>query len=278
MILFGLLSDAETRMSKRRKISNQKEFSAEELPAASLPKANPTSASRVTRRGKISCITLPQEYALEKLVLGLITKPEQWTAATPACEWTGIKCDESGNIEEIRWAWKALKGSFDFEHIPATVVRFVARSSGISGNVNLENLPTGSRLHTLRLNNNALKGSLALTSLPQSIVAVDLSHNFLTGCISLVNLPPNLSELKLSFNDFSGRLTLTELPANIDSLHLNNNNFEGSVDLHNLPPRIGHLRLQDNKLLSGKVRVAKLPVALLDYLAGLWLGTKISLE
>ena len=275
MILSVRLSDTETGPSQRHKISSPKELSQEE---SSLPNAHPTPMASATRRGKVSGATFPQEYALEKMVRGLKRKPKRWTSETPACAWRGIHCDESGDVENILWSYEDLEGSVDLKHIPATAMRFCASGNGISGTVNLESFSPGSCLHCLRLDDNALSGSLDLTSLPRRIGVVNFSLNHLSGSLSLINLPPDLIELKLGHNYFSGPLTLTELPPNLQWFFLDHNNFEGSVDLHSLPHRMKLIYLHGNKLLSGSVRVEKLPVAVHANLAKIWMGTKISLE
>ena len=279
MISRTRLSDVEARPIKKRKIDDGTKSSVGQLSGTDLPKSNATNCRPVvTRKGKISRITLPQEYTLEALVSRLSVKPECWTTETPACEWTGVYCDEGGNVESIHWSWTHLVGSLDFEHIPATVKEFEAFYCDLSGDVSFANIATGSCLHSCVLSDNALTGSLDLTLLPGSMNVLNLMRNFLTDCICLVTLPPNLVELKLSYNVLSGKLVLTKLPGTLKELLLDHNAFEGNVDLHQLPRVMTHLFLHENKKLRGNLRVAKLPVGVLDHLEEVWMGTCISLE
>ena len=149
---------------------------------------------------------------------------DQWISATDPCNWYGVNCNNSDQVDEILLGRNGLTGS-----VPATINQL----QGLS---------------VLELNDNDLNGPVPDLS-ATSIFLLDLANNRLTGSI-----PASLGSLPLVFLFLDNNQLTGSIPANIGSqfLDLSNNQLTGSIPAELVRSDQIILDLQNN-LLSGSL-------------------------
>ena len=141
--------------------------------------------------------------ALYLTTLNMTHKNPTWLLMTPACQWFGVGCDDSGRVVQIAWSGMLLGGT-----------------------ANLTALPSG--LQRLGLGDNSLSGTPDLALLPQGLQVFDVSVNQLTGTPNLSALPKGLQQLDFAYNQLTGQPSFATLPKDLQFLDVSNNNFNGS--------------------------------------------------
>ena len=144
--------------------------------------------------------------SLLQMIANVTGTPPEWNPSTPACNWTGVTCDESSKrVTSIYWTFLTMADTMNFSSFPV-YVEYVN-----VGGTALSNAP------------------LNLDHLPPKLKQLHLSTNRFGGPLSVSNLPPTLHHLGLSCNLFTGTPDLTKLPIVMDHLDLSNNNFCGAM-------------------------------------------------
>ena len=170
------------------------------------------------------------------------------------CEWTGMECDEDGNIFEV-CLQRACDGTVCLEFFPESVDTIIISSNGsLEGTLNTSKLP--SRLEVCELDGNNFDGVVDMTKLPKALSSLSVAQNDFSGECDLTALPSGLEALNASENGFSGSLCLDSLPKRMRTLDVSCNCLSGSISLENLPESLEELQISANSL-TGIVRLMK---------------------
>eukprot|EP01083_Nonionella_stella_P290933 990008_1 len=181
--------------------------------------------------------------------------------------WEGIKCNQYNKISQII-VDEDLCGTLDLSNLVSisSLRELRLENNALTGTIDLTTLP--STLHLLNLGNNQFTGTTDLTDLPASLQCIMLWGNQFSGTVDLTRLPSTLQLLYLDHNQFTGAPDLTTLPNALDTLWLNHNQFTGTPDLTHLPESLMHLYLNNNQF-TGTPDLTRLPASLtylcLDY-------------
>ena len=172
--------------------------------------------STTTRLGKIRGIQMPPERSLYLFLQKVENPLPSWHSDTPIRQWAGVDCTEDGQVLSLQWNAHDLRGSFQWEHIPASVIRIYLCRNEISGEVVFRYLPRS--LQELWLIRNKLTGRVVVEDFPESLLSVSLAHNNFSGEVNFLSLPPHLCYIDVSFNyELMGDLFLATLPCSVDS-------------------------------------------------------------
>eukprot|EP00759_Apiculatamorpha_spiralis_P009985 PhF_6_TR17013/c0_g1_i2/m.25784 len=199
----------------------------------------------------------PQKEDLDRLVM--LTqfwskKDSTWTSSTPACQWSGVVCDNTTNrVTGFKWPNAGISGQIDFSQLPAALSHF-----DVSGNtfntshiIGLYMLPEN--LTSLILARNQLTSQLPY--LPRSLRYYDVSGNRITGYLQTKQLPSELLYLDISKNSIYGALDVTSLPTSLRTFKAALNNFSGTPDLTRLPPSLSTFDISDNNFCGNMTLV-----------------------
>ena len=137
------------------------------------------SATSVSRAAKVRGTFLPQEHELAKFISDVGNPRESWSTATPVCEWDGAKCDKQGEIIDISWAYRELRGILHWQHLPRSVTFLDISYNHLSGSVDFSALPRG--LRNLWVHSNAFSGELHFEHLPPNIRVLNISSCDFSG-------------------------------------------------------------------------------------------------
>lgn len=181
-----------------------------------------------------------------------------WDTSTPVCQWKGITCDTSGNINVVAITNEGLEGTLPSKLGQlTTLTELYLGSNAFTGTIpsQLVALP---KIKTLDLSLNKLQGGLP-TPLSSSIQALHLGHNALSG--RLVNSTfdsaafRTIITLDLKYNKLEGTLppSLSGLSA-IQTLDLSNNKFHGTI-----PTVLGTLKTLKFLYLSNNILTGTIP-------------------
>ena len=161
------------------------------------------------RAGKVRNARLPIEYLLERVVEKIHSTVENaivsWNTSTPACQWHGVKCDETESVASLHWAALGLHGSIFLDTLPPTLLHLDI-SSPILGE-----------------NKNALFGELSFRTLPRGLLTLDVRNNDLWGTFDARLLPPTITKVCIGGNGFMGEVVFKELPASLEFLDVSYN-------------------------------------------------------
>ena len=150
--------------------------------------------------GRFDRSTASQQSLMELFIFGL-NQPEKICGSREdpddVCEWTEVKCNAGGEVEEFRWICKNEDGT---------------------GTIGFEFLPCS--MKTVRMYANALSGTIQLADLPRKMERVYLDKNHLGGSLDLDRLPATVETLDLSANEFTGEISLEKLSKCLDYLRL----------------------------------------------------------
>ncbi|CAL5214070.1 unnamed protein product [Lathyrus oleraceus] len=186
--------------------------------------------------------------------------PPKWSSDTPFCQWTGITCDSSNRVTQIRLSSLNLAGTLPSDLNSLTQLTTLdLRNNSLTGSfpslANLSSLKTA-YLGVNKFTSVTSAAFSGLTSLQElyfdhnsdlsqwefpneltqssSLTLLDLSSAMING-----NLPdifanfPSLTKLSLSFNNFTGGLPNSLAASSIQNLWINNQQpgpgFTGSI-------------------------------------------------
>ena len=165
-----------------------------------------------SRPRKVHGSLLPQECTLVRFISNVTTSEKSWSESTPACEWDHVECNSEMQVTHLHWNsgfldsdYPCVEGTPQWEHIPRTLVSFVAYWQNLTGTINF-------------------------SLLPESLAKFDVSMNKFYGCIDLTALPRALEILSLDDNEFYGGIEFTRLPASLRKLDLRDNLLNGPLD------------------------------------------------
>jgi Leucine-rich repeat (LRR) protein len=161
------------------------------------------------------------------------SKNQGWDQATAVCEWSGISCGSSGEIETINISESGLEGTIPqaLDQL-STVVDILMASNNLQGSIpsTVLGLP---KLKNIDLSFNSLEGWIPFP-MSSSLEMVRLGHNKLTGGVprSFANGLDKLKIFDVKYNMLTGLLPdLTATLPSIQSLDLSNNRFQGAYYL-----------------------------------------------
>ena len=175
-------------------------------PGALLSGANP-DISLHSRPAKVSCVSLPVEYELMKLVQRVVDRPTTWNLETPGCKWVGVDCDFKGNVIRINYPARHIRNELDIRFLPQTLRHF-------------------------NLSANKLSGRFSFVSLPSTLTYLAINHNEFSGATNFLLLPLLLTHLDIAHNKFEGEVDFSALPPPLVRIFLNDNvKLEGTVDV-----------------------------------------------
>ena len=149
--------------------------------------------------------------------------------------WDGDECHDEGDCFRMQ--------TFNFEatrHL-RVLDKLNLDNNVIKGSLDVASLP--SNLTKLVLSWNQLSGPIDLAAFSSSLEVLDLEHNAFNGSIDLSSAPKGLKVLMLNSNEFSGSITLSQLPQELERLESNRNHLSGCVDLLSLPANLRYLSL-----------------------------------
>mmetsp|Transcript_15801 Transcript_15801/g.26486 ORF Transcript_15801/g.26486 Transcript_15801/m.26486 type:complete len:674 (-) Transcript_15801:90-2111(-) len=211
---------------------------------------------------------------------------EGWDESTPVCDWKGITCDSSGNLESVQVTNEGLQGTLpqSFGDL-STLVHLYLSSNQFTGSIP-SNIKSLSKLKTLDVSFNNLGGQIPFPlssamesfhvghnklsgNLPTSFAAgtsnlkiFDVKYNRLIGTLPDSNKGLAVIEtLDLSNNKFQGMIptTINELTS-LRALYLSNNLLEGTI-----PHQLGDSQLSLREIfLHGNLLTGTLPASLAD--------------
>ena len=140
----------------------------------------------------------------------------------------------------------------------SAVIQIVWTGKDLIGAISSTYVSLLSSLNWLQLNQNKIQGDLSfMTSLPVSLVHLDLNSNEISGIIPSIN--PSLTYLALYSNFLSG--TIPTFPAGLTVFKVSLNNLMGDVPL--FPDSLVDLQMQNN-YLTGTVFLTKPQVVFMD--------------
>ena len=170
------------------------------------------------------------------------------------CEWTGMECDDAGNITVVKLIG-VYDGTVCLDYLPESVGSInITSNEDLIATLDTSKLP--SRLEVCDLETNNFEGTVDMTKLPEALYSLNIAENRFSGECNLTALPACFMALVANENVFSGSLCLDSLPDNICTLNVSGNYFTGSVSLENLPDSLEELQISMNKL-SGSVTLMK---------------------
>ena len=183
-------------------------------------------------------------------------------------EWTGVKCNEDGDVAKIEWNDSGLhrmQGSIDFQWIPPTVQDLKLDSNffklDLFGSVDVHLLPRG--LHTLFMriytNNptDTIVFSGSFSDLPESMETFDTLGCTLDMPFFLIGIPQRLHEIHISYHEFANIDLRCDSTA-LTNLTLTKGSKQGTVSFLESPPMLASLDLTENRLV-GSVSFQGLP-------------------
>ena len=182
-----------------------------------------------------------------------------WLSAPSECDWFGIDCDGSGNVETIDLRDNGLAGTPPKSLFKLSYLKELYLANN-EIDFSFEDIGTTSRLRVLHLSETNLE-SLAGVGEAKGLTELHATDNELTGTLpdELFGLS-NLRELYLNFNRFSGRIpTDIKRMSNLEKLYLFHNRLEGQI-----PAAIGSLLGITDLVLSGNAFSGTLPNELND--------------
>ena len=169
--------------------------------------------SQSSRRvpSKVTGSLLPQEYDLSRFIGGIENPLGSWNSDVPACDWTGIRCDEQKAVTGIYWLARDLKGVLNWQYIPSTIEDFFAAGNQFSGHLPFEVLP--STLRNFCAGRNELTGTPNFCTL-SGLYGITINDNLFTGHVDFDLLPVSLKKLFAQFNaGLEGTLDLNRGPS-----------------------------------------------------------------
>ena len=184
---------------------------------------------------------------LKTLATGLNMQTTNPTISTKlsvdCCTATGITCDSTPRVKEIRWANIGLDGSIDSSLLPSfTLLTFLELSGNkLTGAIPIA-LPPG--LIFLDLNSNEFTGTVP-NAWPHTLTTIQLGANGLSGTIPTSGWPPGLQRLLMYSNALTGVIP-SGFPNYLTELNLGNNQLTGSIP--SLPQGLKNLHIDANRL------------------------------
>ena len=170
---------------------------------------------------------LPQEYTLALFIKSLPNPRKSWSTHTPACEWEGVKCNEKNSVERLEWSGLGLSGEFQWSSLPSSLLH-LNLSSGFNYNstcvylkgeiphVDFASLPRG--LLELILKELGISGSLEVSDLPPSLRILDLYGNNIQGSLDFTAFPETMIKIFLHCNSIYGVPDFSKLPHGLQTL------------------------------------------------------------
>ena len=134
--------------------------------------------------GRFDRSTASQQSLMELFIFGL-NQPEKICGSREdpddVCEWTEVKCNAGGEVEEFQWRCKYQHGTgtVGFEFLPWSIRNVVMWNNALSGTIQLADLP--GKIEGVYLNVNQLTGSLDLDTLPAAVRGLGLGNNKFTA-------------------------------------------------------------------------------------------------
>ena len=192
-------------------------------------------------------------------------------------EWTGVKCNDDGDVVQIEWndsGRHGMQGSIDFQWIPPTVktlkLQMFTSAPSLIGSLDVHVLPQS--LHTLfmRIHTNDPTDQIAISGsfsdLPESMETVDTLRCTLHMPLCLIGIPQRLHKIYIRDHEF-GNIDLRCDSTALTNLMLTKGSRKGTISFFESPPMLAHLDLKENRLV-GSVSFQGLP----DCLEGISLG------
>ena len=215
-----------------------------------------------TRTAKVSFINLPQQSLLEMCIDRIQNKSIFQTKSFPwstlqfadVCEWVGVTCTSSNQVQSIKWINIKLNGEIDVRFLPGTTETFEAKGNLLTGKITLSELPPS--MTEFRVTYNKVYGAINLTMMHEGMTKLNLSHNKLKGTLNLTQLPDGFQLLILSANVFTGTIDLNNIPESVLLIALAENLLHGEVDLRKLPQKTKTLLFASNKFSSIRIGAA----------------------
>ncbi|RCV07318.1 hypothetical protein SETIT_1G234400v2 [Setaria italica] len=233
--------------------------------------------------GNIHCSTVPKNstdmLSLLDFKQAITNDPgkvlSNWTASTPYCQWTGVKCSRThtDRVVVLDLAGHSLTGTLTASLGNLTFLRILNLSvNHFSGH--LPHLNHLHQLEVLNLSSNSLQGVIpdTLTNC-SNLRKLFLAYNFLEGEIPLnVGLLSKLSTLQLTNNSLTGAIPPSLNNTLLEKIGLANNRLTGSI-----PSELGYLSNLSVLLLGGNMLSGVFPAFLLNMstLIGLHLGRNL---
>ena len=134
--------------------------------------------------GRFDRSTASQQSLMELFIFGL-NQPEKICGSREdpddVCEWTEVKCNAGGEVEEFQWRCKYQHGTgtVGFEFLPWSIRNVVMWNNALSGTIQLADLP--GKMEGVYLYDNQLTGSLELDRLPATVRRLGLGNNKFTA-------------------------------------------------------------------------------------------------
>ena len=204
--------------------------------------------------------TMSQQSLMELFVAGIgHAFKEKKSNFLDFCDWTGVVCDENGDVAVIKWdGLKSLglkyrkhpRHFIDFRWVPRTVQHLEIRHIQIDF-FDAIHLPSAAK--TIIMNQNShtkVAGVLDTESLPTQLKHFDMGTNVLEGGVDCTALPQLIENFSIDRNRLRGALCLTQLPSRITAMFLHENSFSGEIDLSKLPKSLRLLTLFKNNFVG----------------------------
>ena len=167
------------------------------------------------------------------------------------CNWRYVSCDFDLNVKVINWSGLRKCGHFAFHMLPTNLEDLDVQGESfaftkLSGTLETTSLPRS--LVTMNLSVNSFTGSVDMSTLPSTMVGLQLQHNKFSGELDLKAFPPQMAVADLGYNSFSGSVNLTALPSSLRVLSLHCNAFEGEFNAADVPDEL-QLSIAGTKLV-----------------------------
>ena len=167
------------------------------------------------------------------------------------CNWQYVSCDSDLNVRVINWSEVRKSGDFAFHMLPPNLEDLDVQGQSfaftkLSGTLETSSLPRS--LVTMNLSVNSFTGSVDLSTLPSTMVGLQLQHNKFSGELDLKAFPPKMAVADLGYNSFRGSVNLTALPSSLRVLSLHCNAFEGEFNAADVPDEL-QLSIAGTKLV-----------------------------
>ena len=179
----------------------------------------------IRKPAKVSGVPLPPQYDLLRLLQDVENLHPSWNSITPACEWEQVFCtppDEIEDIADLICPKPSSKRSGE-------ISRFYWCNRGLRGTLNWNYLPA--KLKRLNVDKNQLTGDVPFDVLPATLKVIHLSNNRFSGTPSFRHLPA-LEEVYLNENNFVGWVKFEFLALSVRNLFVGNNPLlQGSLDV-----------------------------------------------